>query len=86
MKRNLRIIAWLVALVTVGVWLATGAHRGWTKTSVTVMEIEPVTGIENPVQEKKFVMGVELLGAGLAAAAALSAASLFFKTKLNKQP
>ena len=81
MKRIFRIIALLVALLTVGVWLATGAHRGWTKTSVTVTEIEPVTGLEYPVQQQKFVMGVELLGAGWAAALALAGASLLFKSK-----
>ena len=86
MRKTLRILALLIALVTLGVWLGTGAHRGWTKTSVTVVEVEPVTGIENPVQKDKFVMGVELLGAGLVTAAAFAAASFFFRTKLNKQP
>ena len=84
MKRSLRILALVVGLATLGVWLATGAHRGWTKTSVTVVEIEPVTGLENPVQKKQFVMGVELLGTGLATAAALMGLSLFFKPKSNK--
>ena len=86
MRRLLRITALVIMLLTLGVWLATGAHRGWTKTSVTVVEIEPVTGLENPVQKKQFVMGVELLGVGLTAAAALAGASFFFKSKLNKQP
>ena len=84
MKRILLIAALLVALATLSVWLATGAHRGWTKTSVTAVEIEPVTGLENPVQKKQFVMGVELLGVGLAAATALAGASFFFKPKSNK--
>jgi hypothetical protein len=83
-KRSLRILALVVALATLGVWLATGANRGWTKTSVTVVEIEPVTGLENPVRRKQFVMGVELLGVGLAIAAALAGASFFFQPKSNK--
>jgi len=83
-QKILRIVALVAALLVIGVWLATGAHRGWTKTSVTVVEIEPVTGLENPVQKKQFVMGVELLGAGLAAAVALAGLSLFFKPKSNK--
>lgn len=86
MQRILRILAIVVALVVCGTWLATGAHRGWTKTSVTVVEIEPVTGLENPVQKKQFVMGVELLGAGLVAAAGLTGVSFFFKSKSNKKP
>jgi len=85
MKRILRIVALVAALLAIGVWLTTGAHRGWTKTSVTVVEIEPVTGLENPVQKNQFVMGVELLGAGLAAAVALAGLSLIFKPKSNKQ-
>jgi hypothetical protein len=83
-QKILRIVALAVVLLALGVWLTTGAHRGWTKTSVTVVEIEPVTGLENPVQKKQFVMGVELLGAGLAAAVALAGLSLFFKPKSNK--
>lgn len=84
MKKFFRIAALALALLVTGVWLGTGAHRGWTKTSVTVVEIEPVTGLENPVQKKQFVMGVELLGAGLLAAAALAGAALFFQSKSNK--
>jgi hypothetical protein len=84
MRRALRLVALVIALLTLGLWLATGAHRGWTKTSVTVIEIEPVTGLENPVPKKQFVMGIELLGLGLGAAAAAAGASFFFKIKTNK--
>jgi hypothetical protein len=84
MRQFLRITAAVLALLTLGSWLGTGAHRGWTKTSVTVIEIEPVTGLENPVQKKQFVMGIELLGAGLLAAAAAAGASLLFRSKSNK--
>ncbi len=86
MKRILRIIALLIALGTLGAWLGTDAHRGWTRTKVTIMEIEPVTGLEHPVQKDQFVMGVELLGAGLVASAVAGALSFFFKGTLNKQP
>lgn len=84
MKKTLRTAALVLALLVLGAWLGTGAHRGWTKTSVTVVEIEPVTGLENPVQKKQFVMGIELLAAGLLAGAALGGASLFFRSKSNK--
>jgi hypothetical protein len=83
-KKILLVVGLLVALGTLGTWLGTGAHRGWTKTSVTVVEIEPVTGLENPVPKKQFVMGVELLGLGLLAAGALVGVSFFFKSKSNK--
>lgn len=84
MPKILRIVALVIALLAIGGWLTTGAHRGWTKISVTVIEIEPVTGLENPVQKKQFVMGVELLGAGLASAVALAGLSFLFKRKSNQ--
>ena len=84
MKIVLRTAALVIALLAAGVWWATGAHRGWTQTSVTLMEVEPVTGLEHPVRHERFVMGVELLGAGLAAAAVLAGVSFFFNPKSNK--
>jgi hypothetical protein len=84
MKKPLLIVALIMALVTVAVWLATGAHRGWTRTTETVMKVEPITGLEHPVETKKFVMGVELLGAGLGLAAALAGGSFLFKSKQTK--
>jgi hypothetical protein len=85
-RKAFRIATLVLALATLGAWLATGAHSGWTKTSVTVVEVDAVTGLENPVQQKKFVMGVELLGVGLIGAAVLAGASFLFKTtKTNNQ-
>lgn len=81
MKAALNILALLLAVATLVAWLATGAHRGWTQTCVTVMETDAVTGLEYPVPHKKFVMGVELLGFGLATATALSGTALFIKSK-----
>jgi hypothetical protein len=80
-KKAFRILALALALVALGLWLATGAHRGWTKTSVAVVEVDPVTGLENPVPHRKFVLGVEWLGAGLVAAFALAGGSFLFKSK-----
>jgi hypothetical protein len=80
-KAALNTLACLIALATLAVWVATGAHRGWTQTTVTVMETDEVTGLQYPVPHKKFVMGVELLGLGLAAAATMSGIALFVKSK-----
>jgi hypothetical protein len=82
MQRILRILALAVALATAVAWLGTGAHRGWTQTRVTVMETEPVTGLEHPVTHRQFVMGIELLGAGLILAGSLAIAA--FLPKFNK--
>jgi len=70
--------------VAVAGWLALGAHRGWTKTSVTRWEKDPVTEIDGPVIEKKFVPGIDLLVAGLAGALALFVVSLFVSKNKNK--
>lgn len=89
MKRTLQAVAALLAVAAISTWLVTGAHRGWTKTSVQKMTLDEITGIESPSYEKKFVAGVDFLGAGLLAAGALAGISLFFrnqtKTKLKTE-
>jgi hypothetical protein len=79
MKRALQILAVVVFLATVGTWLGTGANRGWTKTSVPVKTLDDVTGIEGISYQKKFLPGVDFLGAGALGAVALGGASLFFR-------
>ena len=46
MKKILNILSLTVLVVAVATWLATGANRAWTKTSVQVKTLDPVTGIE----------------------------------------
>ena len=83
MRTTLRVLAALLAVGCVAAWLSLGANRGWTRTSHTRMEKDPVTEIEFPVVEKRFSPGIEVLGAGLLGAAALAAFSLFFRNKPN---
>ena len=87
MRKTLQAVAVLVAVVAAGIWLATGAHRGWTKTEVERITVDEITGIEGRSYEKQFVAGVEFLVAGLLAAGGLAVISLFFrqltKNKLN---
>ncbi len=71
-------------LAGVGFWLAGGANRGWTKTSVPVAVKDEVTGIEGVTYQKKFVPGVDFLGAAVIAAGALAAASFLFRGKKTK--
>ena len=67
-------------------WLATGANRGWTKTSVPVKTLDEVAGIEGISYQKKFVPGVDFLGAAFGGAALLAGASfLFRKPKTNNK-
>jgi hypothetical protein len=86
MKRTLQTLALVVALGGVITWLATGANRGWTKTSVAVKTLDEVTGIEGITYQKKFLPGVDFLGAAFGGAALLASASLFFRKPKTNQP
>ena len=82
-----RILQWLalgLAADAMAGWLALGANRGWTKTSVTRWQKDPVTEIDGPVIEKKFVPGLDLLAVCLVGALALFAGSLFVSRTKNK--
>jgi len=82
-----RILQWfalcLAAAVVTG-WLALGANRGWTKTSVTRWQKDPVTEIEGPIVETKLVPGIDLLAVCLAGTLALFIVSLFVAKTKNK--
>lgn len=84
MPAFLRLAALVLWLALIGWWAAAGMNPGWTKTSVSTMETDPVTGIEYPVWKKQFVPGVDLLAAGTGCAAALVALS--FLPLLNRNP
>lgn len=73
----LRLTAAAALLAAVGLWIATGAHAGWTQTSKVVVQHDEITGIDFPVRQKTFVAGVEVLAAGAGLAAALATASVF---------
>ena len=83
MKKILQLLAALVLVAAGATWLATGANRGWTKTSVMVKTLDPVTGIDGISYAKKFLPGVDFLGAAALGAGLLAGASLFFR---NKKP
>ena len=80
MKKTLQLLAVLVLLAAGATWLATGTNRGWTKTSVMVKTLDPVTGIDGISYEKKFLPGVDFLGATALGAGLLAGASLFFRS------
>ena len=85
MRLTLRLAALGVFLAALVFWLFGGAHVGWTKTTVTRMEKDPVTEIEFPVTEDHFTPGVEFPVGGAAAGLVLFAGSFLFRTKkLNK--
>jgi hypothetical protein len=85
MKRLFLILAIIVALAAGATWLATGANRGWTRTSIPVKIVDEVTGLEGVTYQKKFVPGIDFLGGAAACAAGLAGLSLLFrKTQINQ--
>jgi hypothetical protein len=84
-KKFLRILAVILLLGSAALWLGTGANRGWTKTLVAKKTTDEVTGIEAVTYEKKFVPGVDFLGATVFGAGILTGLSFLFRNK-NSQP
>jgi hypothetical protein len=84
MRRLLRIAAVFVVLAALAAWAATGANRGWTKTTHTRMEKDPVTEIEYPVTEKRFLPGIDVLAGAFLVAALLGISSVVVPKKNNK--
>jgi hypothetical protein len=76
MRLKLRVAALVLFLAAAGIWIGTGAHRGWSKTYVEVIATEPVTGLEMRTREDRFVAGLDFLGA--AGLAALTLAGISF--------
>jgi len=81
LRRWLRGAALLLAVATLAVWLVTGAHRGFTQTSVAVDKTDEVTGLSYREYEPRFVAGVDVLGLGLGAALALFLLSRFCRAR-----
>ena len=81
MKNTLRIVAVVIALGAAGCWLALGASRGWTRTSVPVKTLDEVTGIEGIQYRKQFVPGLDFLGAALITALLLAGGSFAAKNQ-----
>lgn len=83
MKKILRLLALIVFAGAVGLWLATGTNRGWSKTSVPVKTLDEITGIEGITYQKRFVPGLDFLGAAGLGAGVLAATSLMIRRKPN---
>jgi hypothetical protein len=80
-SKTLRIIALVLALAAAGTWLGTGGHGGWTKTSVPKKTVDEVTGLEAINYDRRFVPGLDFLGAALLGASLLASASFLFRNK-----
>ena len=83
MRKLLRILAILVALGGLGIWLAAGANRGWTKNRVEQKALDEVTGIESVQYVPAFKPGVDFLGGAAVGAVALAGLSFLFRNKIK---
>jgi hypothetical protein len=43
----------------------TGSSQGWTKTKISEMQVDEITGLEFPVEKDALVIGVDILVAGI---------------------
>jgi len=84
MKKILRLLALLVWLVAFITWLATGANRGWTKTSELIKTMDEVTGIEGITYQQRFAPGLDFLGVVLLGAGILTGVSFLFRKHNNQ--
>jgi hypothetical protein len=80
-SRVLPAAALIILVAALVFWVLQGANRGWTKTSVPMKTLDEVTGIEGITYHKRFVPGVDFLGAAFLGSAALAGASLLFRKR-----
>lgn len=77
-------MALIIVVAAIALWLVLGANRGWTKTSVAVVTLDEVTGLEGRTYKKRFVPGVDFLAVAVAGAGVLAGLSMFVRNR--KQP
>lgn len=80
MKKSLRIVAFVLLAVTLGIWAGLGANLGWTKTKIPIEHIDPVTEIKYVEWQSGFQPGLELLALGVGGCALVFLASFAFRT------
>src|SRR4029077_2936783 len=84
LRTLLRFAAMILVTAAFSFWLARGANRGWTKTSVSIRTLDPVLGFEGITYEQRFVPGVEFLATAALGAAILGGSSLLVGRKRVK--
>jgi len=81
----LQVIGLILILGSVSFWAVGGAEVGWTKTSVAIEKIDPVTELAYQEYQDQFVPGVEFPAVGVVVGLAFIGFS-FFLRKHPTQP
>jgi hypothetical protein len=77
LPRALRIFALVVLVAGLGLWVRSGAHVGWTQTSVVTVQRDEITGIDFPVRRRAFIAGIEVPVLATATALLVAGLSVF---------
>ncbi len=83
MRIRLRWVALVILILGFSVWGFSGFHWGWSKSTVTEMKMDEITGLEYPVKANTMVFGLELLGLFVLIAFICFGASFAFKKNKN---
>jgi hypothetical protein len=86
LKQILHAMALGLALAGLVIWLARGAHRGWTQTTVPVTFHDDVTGLEGIRYDRKFVPGLDFLGLILLGSGLLSGTAMAMRRQSRQVP
>ena len=81
MRTKLRLLGLAIGFGGFVFWFFGGPHFGWTKTTVEIWKVDPITEIQFPEIQKRFVPGMDFLAVCVIAAGALSALSFCVRRK-----
>ncbi len=79
MRTSLRLAALAVMVISTALWFFAGPNVGSTKTSVPLSKKDAVTDQDYIEWEKRFVPGIDFLGAAYIASGVLLASSFLFR-------
>ncbi len=79
-------MAMVLLVGSLAFWAASGANRGWTKTSIPKRITDETTGLEGIQWQHKFVPGVDFLGVACLGAGVLIGVSFLFHRSQNNPP
>lgn len=80
-----RALGVMILVATLVIWIALGAHFGWTRTYVEVKKVDEVTEIEYSERVDRFIPGVEFLALGGGAGLTLIVLSFLLNLKSSKK-